>query len=35
MVVPIVARQSGTMDVGSKALGIFIDGLRNAHAVET
>jgi hypothetical protein len=35
MVVLIVERQSGRMDMGSKARDIFIVGLRNAHAMET
>jgi ferritin-like metal-binding protein YciE len=35
MVMPIVERQSGRMDMGSKARDIFIVGLRNAHAMET
>src|SRR5258707_15758614 len=35
MVVPIVERRSGRIDMGSKARDIFIVGLRNAHAMET
>jgi ferritin-like metal-binding protein YciE len=35
MVVPIVERRSGRIDIGSKARDIFIVGLRDAHAMET